>query len=172
MKLTGDTYFDRFYQAYPKHEAPKKAHDAWKKAIKDEDKEEFTTMVVLAIDAQKRERRAKQNKGIWMADWPMPATWLNQGRWDDEIDSSDHIEKEAKKYTCECGKEGRYPAIGKLWCARCYTNKFTKGLDQLKAFMPDEMRKLKSETKEDWLKRHKSYGASRLSLAAEGLRIK
>jgi hypothetical protein len=114
--------FDRFWSAYPKKEGKGAAIKAWGKATKDLSVDEiidFTDKAVLAIDAQKRERwDASERKYI-----PMPATWLNQCRWLDEIKSHVEIRQQSVE-TCGCGA----PAFNRKLCSRCYTKVATPEL--------------------------------------------
>jgi DNA-binding transcriptional ArsR family regulator len=73
--------FDEFYQAYPKHKSKGDAIRAWKKL---KPSPELRTTIMAAIEAQKRQ-----------PDWidkpqfiPYPATWLNGGKWEDEVDGA------------------------------------------------------------------------------------
>lgn len=67
--------FMKFYEAYPRKTAPKKAYEAWKKA---KDKPSLQEMLKI-VEKQKGWEQ-------WRAGFiPHPATWLNQGRWDDEV---------------------------------------------------------------------------------------
>lgn len=74
--------FESFYQAYPKHEGRKKAFDAWKK-IKPNNG--LQKIILQAIEKQKAHKGALKAKGEFAAEWPLPASWLNGKRWEDEI---------------------------------------------------------------------------------------
>lgn len=69
--------FDLFWQAYPKKKSKKEAEKAFKKV---------KVPVDVLIDAVNRQKKSKD----WLKDGgqyiPYPATWLNQGRWEDEVD--------------------------------------------------------------------------------------
>lgn len=69
--------FGSFYLAYPKHEGRAEAAKAWKKVNPDA---ATVTAMLKAIDAQRNGR--KWREGFI----PMPATWLNQRRWEDEVE--------------------------------------------------------------------------------------
>jgi hypothetical protein len=69
---TGDELFDRFWAAYPRKDAKRKAEQAWRSAIKREKPD-----VILAGLA--RFRFEPDPKWI-----PYPASWLSQDRWADE----------------------------------------------------------------------------------------
>lgn len=69
--------FLKFWQAYPKKKAKKDALKAWQKAT-----DKPAIEVLLAILAkQKTWPSWIKEKGQFI---PYPATWLNEGRWDDE----------------------------------------------------------------------------------------
>lgn len=71
-----DEEFDAFYASYPKKAGRKAAEKAWAKAIKD------GVQPAVLIEASKRyaiERSTQDPKFT-----KHPATWLNQGCWDDE----------------------------------------------------------------------------------------
>lgn len=76
--------FLSFYQAYPVKKGKKAAYRAWKNA---KDKPALSVLL-KAIEQQKK-------SDSWRGGYiPYPATWLNQGRWDDEIT----IKQVSKKY--------------------------------------------------------------------------
>jgi hypothetical protein len=68
--------FARFYAAYPRKAGRKAAEKAWAKALKDGTDPE---MLVQAAGRYAGERAGQDPKFT-----PHPATWLNQGRWDDD----------------------------------------------------------------------------------------
>ena len=64
-----------FWSEYPSKKAKLEALRAWRKTA---DIRPDTEQLIAAIAAQK-------NSDQWMRGYvPNPATWLNQGRWDDE----------------------------------------------------------------------------------------
>jgi hypothetical protein len=69
--------FDEFWAAYPRKEAKGAARKAFAKAMK-------KATVETMLDALRWQRQRPQ----WLKDngdyIPLPATWLNQERWDDE----------------------------------------------------------------------------------------
>lgn len=81
-----DELFERFWKVYPRKVGKKKAKEAF---IKIKPNEELVNFMVDAIDKQKRSLDWKKNDGQYI---PNPTTWLNQGRWDDELrkDPTDH----------------------------------------------------------------------------------
>ena len=74
-----DDRFDTFWQAYPKKVGKayaKKCFDKLKPSA------ELTERMIKAIEEQKRSLEWKRDNGQYI---PNPSTWLNQGRWDDEL---------------------------------------------------------------------------------------
>lgn len=74
-----DSLFDLFWQAYPKRvgkDAARKAFD------KRKPNEELVQTMVKAIEQQ-------QKTDTWIKGFvPNPATWLNDGRWQDEVEAT------------------------------------------------------------------------------------
>ena len=75
-RTASDARFDIFWQTYPKKVGKKAAQSAWKKAKITS--EQFQD-VIRAVEEQ--QQSDQWNRGFI----PNPATWLNQGRWDDEV---------------------------------------------------------------------------------------
>jgi hypothetical protein len=69
-----DAEFDRFWDAYPRRQAKAAARKAWDKAIKTVDPDRI-------LDAARRYRADPNREEHFTAH---AATWLNQGRWDDD----------------------------------------------------------------------------------------
>ncbi len=75
----GAARFDVFWDAYPR----KSGKDAARKAFaKRHPSEALLTEMLAAIAKQKRTEQWTKNGGQFI---PHPATWLNQGRWMDEV---------------------------------------------------------------------------------------
>ena len=74
----GNEEFESFWAAYPKKVGKKAARDAWKHA---KDKPVLVD-ILQAIDKSKKSDTWRNENGKFI---PHPATWLNQGRWDDVI---------------------------------------------------------------------------------------
>ncbi len=76
----GDERFDRFWSAYPR----KTGKDAARKAFaRRKVNDELLQQMLDAIEAQKQSEQWTRNGGQFI---PHPATWLNQGRWQDETE--------------------------------------------------------------------------------------
>lgn len=81
-----DEAFEAFWIAYPKKVGKKDARRAFSKVP-----HAVWPRLVPAIEAQKKSRQWQRDGGQYI---PNPATWLNQGRWDDEAPE----DLTAKKY--------------------------------------------------------------------------
>ena len=75
---TGDA-FERFWSVYPRKIGKQSAKRAFERV-----KVPLETLVT-AVERQKCSDQWTQNNGQFI---PHPATWLNQGRWDDELPES------------------------------------------------------------------------------------
>lgn len=73
--------FESFWNEYPNRKGKGKAREAFKKAIK---KTGISTMVE-AVRKQRQGSQWKKDEGRYI---PYPATWLNQERWEDEVDTN------------------------------------------------------------------------------------
>lgn len=70
--------FEMFWDAVPRKQGKKGAMRAYKTALKDTDADTLlTAMKAFAADVKV--------KGTESRFVPLPATWLNQGRWDDDL---------------------------------------------------------------------------------------
>lgn len=86
-----DTEFDAFWSAYPR----KNGKDAARKAWRNRHDRPNLSVLLRAIEAQKRLPQWVKDDGQFI---PYPATWINQGRWQDSATvtapSRDHVERE------------------------------------------------------------------------------
>lgn len=73
-----DARFDRFWFAYPKHEAKQSARKVFDKLDPDDS---LLEIIIAAIEKQKQSDQWTRDGGQYI---PYPATWLNQRRWEDE----------------------------------------------------------------------------------------
>ena len=76
-----DLLFDEFWKAYPKKQGKDLAKTSFAKR---KVSKELLQQMLLSIDQQKSTDQWKKDGGQFI---PAPATWLNQGRWQDEITS-------------------------------------------------------------------------------------
>lgn len=73
-----DSRFESFWEAYPKRVAKEAARKAWRR-LKPND--EMLGEILLAIKAAEKTDQWRREGGQFI---PHPATWLNQGRWQDD----------------------------------------------------------------------------------------
>lgn len=78
-----DDGFNEFWLAYPKKTAKDNAIKAWKK------KKPKINDVLIALNWQKESHEWKKDNGQFI---PLPATYLNSGRWQDERPKDDFID--------------------------------------------------------------------------------
>lgn len=82
-----DKSFEEFWLAYPRKIAKKAARQKWQRINMTS---ELFEKIMKAVEAQKKLPQWRKDGGQYI---PHPATWLNQERWEDEIDSGN-----SKKY--------------------------------------------------------------------------
>ena len=70
-----DDNFERFWEQYPRKEAKAKAEKIWKKLTKKQ-----TDIIFQSLPKHLKSWKTKDRSFI-----PMPTTWLNQKRWNDEV---------------------------------------------------------------------------------------
>ena len=75
--MQGEKDFEAFWKEYPKKKGKIAAAKAWKNATTKPD----VTTILAAVRKQKTWTDWIKDRGQFI---PLPATWLNQGRWDDE----------------------------------------------------------------------------------------
>lgn len=78
--------FSNFYEAYPIHQNKKRAFDAWQK-LKKQNQLPSLDILLAAIINQQENKIERIESGLFTAEWPLPSTWLNGKRWEDEIQS-------------------------------------------------------------------------------------
>ena len=72
------TSFDAFWQAYPRKTAKGAAEAAWRKLKPDEP---LVARMLAAVEVAKQSAQWQRDGGQYI---PLPSTWLNQRRWEDE----------------------------------------------------------------------------------------
>ena len=77
---TTDSNFDLWWKEYPKKVGKKAALKAWQKA---KDKPQVSKMIEI-LEKQRNQEQWQRENGKYI---PNPETYLNQGRWEDEIES-------------------------------------------------------------------------------------
>ena len=78
-ETTAKKRFDLFWSAYPKKVGKKDAQKAWKNAKVNT---ELFDRIMTAIGRARTTDQWQRENGRYI---PNPSTWINQGRWDDEI---------------------------------------------------------------------------------------
>lgn len=90
--------FSEFWQAYPKKVGKKAALGAWKRIKVDA---ALFDKIMQAVAAAKQSEQWLREGGRFI---PNPSTWLNQGRWDDELEEvSAHGAGTNKQHTGDDG---------------------------------------------------------------------
>src|SRR4030042_1264728 len=90
--------FSQFWTAYPKKIGKKAALKAWLKA---KDKPPIKN-IIQSIEHQKTSNQWQKENGEYI---PLPTTWINQGRWDDDISSYSQPVQNAFTSCPKCGTE-------------------------------------------------------------------
>ncbi|UCE07463.1 MAG: hypothetical protein JSW07_05360 [bacterium] len=75
--------FLKFWEKYPLKKGKAKAYIAWQKIS---DIDQLFPTILLALENQKKEKQRKKDSSEFCPNWPHPATWLSQRRWEDEIE--------------------------------------------------------------------------------------
>jgi len=78
--------FDRFWAAYPRHEAKAKAAQAFARIRPDE---ALLGVMLAAIQRQRDSEQWRRDGGVYI---PHPTTWLNGRRWEDETPTAAQAE--------------------------------------------------------------------------------
>ncbi len=81
-KHSGDDRFSEFWSAYPKKVAKQYALKAWKRLKPNAD---LHQRILKAVEDQKQSEQWRKNNGQYI---PNPATWLNGGQWDNEMEGT------------------------------------------------------------------------------------
>lgn len=87
--------FERFWQAYPKKVGKEAAYKAFMKI-----RGVSVETMLKAIETQRRSDQWRNDNGRFI---PNPATWLNQGRWEDELVQT---ERKAQAVPADYGQNG------------------------------------------------------------------
>lgn len=76
-----ESRFTEFWKIYPKKVGKEAARKSWMKVKPDRD---MFSKILSAVETAKESRQWQKDNGQYI---PNPSTWLNQGRWDDELDT-------------------------------------------------------------------------------------
>lgn len=96
-------WFGSFWSAYPRHESRKVAFDKFKGIMsKSKDAEETLKQMLSSISKSKETEQWQKDGGKFI---PMPTTWLNQRRWEDEgiVMSNGESERKEKETAVAMG---------------------------------------------------------------------
>ncbi|MGI6602742.1 MAG: DUF4373 domain-containing protein [Saccharofermentanales bacterium] len=93
--------FDDFWSIYPKKVGKKAALKAWEKL---RPSKELQERIISAVEQQKKSEQWTTENGRFI---PNPATWINQGRWDDEL-AMPKGNGRASKGTARTSNRGNY----------------------------------------------------------------
>ena len=85
-RLEYSAEFEKFYFEYPLKKGKQAAYKSWVKQKPD------LHTCLLAIESQNKEKRVLRERKKFCPEWKHPATWLNQGCWEDET----NVESEKK----------------------------------------------------------------------------
>lgn len=86
-----DDNFETFYKAYP-HKVGKANVEKW--FNKNKPDEELMNKILTSLEEHKKLKQWQDKQFI-----PYPATWLNQKRWEDELDTNLKVENKERKYS-------------------------------------------------------------------------
>ena len=86
--INNDNMFAQFYALYPLKKSKAPALNAFKKLNPDQ---ELFQKIMDAVTAQKASRQWQTKQYI-----PHPSTWLNQERWEDEVEGVDAAPVDSK----------------------------------------------------------------------------
>ena len=75
--------FSTFWEEYPKKRDKAKAEKAW---LKIKPSEDLASKIIKAVSAQKKMKSWQKDDGQFI---PLPTTWLNGRRWEDEINEQE-----------------------------------------------------------------------------------
>ena len=75
-----DDGFDEFWKLYPRKTGKQAARRAWKKAVKQKPAAEIAAALIEQLPALHLKLKPEGDFR------PYPSKWLNEGRWDDEVD--------------------------------------------------------------------------------------
>ena len=100
--------FGRFWRAYPRKCAKRRAELAFRKLSPDES---LVDQMCAALEIQKRQADWRKEGGRYI---PYPATWLHDRRWEDVEDRRvDHDVREAADWYEECGRLHQHTCSGR-----------------------------------------------------------
>lgn len=113
--------FEEFWEAYPKKRGKIDAQKAYERATRKKGPA-FRQSLLEAVEKQKRSSQWLEDNGRFI---PYPATWLNKGKWADELEPAENVPKpepvKAPIETCcpGCKSEDMEQRGGVIICNKC-----------------------------------------------------
>ena len=108
-----DQRFDQFWDAYPRKVGKADARKTWKKA---KITAEIFEKIMTSIAASKESDQWRREAGRYI---PNPSTWINQGRWDDELPEPAPAKNYAKGFRTDDeahpGKSGTLGVLARMY---------------------------------------------------------
>jgi len=89
------SFFDQFWLKYPKKIAKDKCQIKWNALFKGKNIEKLNQEIMAGLDKYINYWNEKGTEKQYI---PNPLTWLNQGRWKDEIAIEDDYEEQARRF--------------------------------------------------------------------------
>jgi len=170
--------FAIWWEKYPKKVCKDEAMDRWEKVIKKQMKVEpgdyrvfITNCLTAGLDNQLRYRKRifdscpdpeqRRRRGIWLPSWTNPATWLNKGRWKDEVPQlpEERPANRTARSCSECSEDGSIIVGDNYYCSWHWVTKFDRKhlrflYDTLKSLGLD---KKDGEDRLDWSNRCRDH---------------
>jgi len=170
--------FAIWWEKYPKKVSKDKAMDRWEKVIKKQMKVEpgdyrvfITNCLTAALDNQLRYRKRvydscpdpeqRRRKDIWLPSMTNPATWLNEGKWKDEVPQlpEERPANRTVRSCSECSEDGSIIVGDNYYCSWHWVIKFDRKhlrllYDTLKSLGLD---KKDGEDRLDWSNRCRDH---------------
>ena len=97
--------FAEFWKSYPKKVGKKAAEKSWQKLKPDA---ELFERIMQAVTAAKGSDQWNRENGRFI---PNPSTWINQGRWDDELPAADSFQQQPHG---NCGKFNTMEVLARI----------------------------------------------------------
>ena len=94
--------FAEFWEAYPKKVGKKDALSKWSRLKPDAD---LFERIMRAVTNAKKSAEWKRENGRFI---PNPSTWINQGRWDDELTPTAEKQTTETRYQGHAGNNGNH----------------------------------------------------------------
>lgn len=167
-------WFDLLWETYPsdlcgsaRNKGPRSL--ALKKVLKMKPGREERERILAGLRAQMLYDREAKSHGREPSRWPYLTTYLNQHRWEEEIDSHMEMRRRFNTKCVRCGAPGpEVDARGVTMCAACYVKEAycppsAVSMDDLRAaWNRSGCKRREGESKGDWIRRQVEYVKSRM----------